>query len=133
MKEPPINFEVFNKPPPDVMSPQESSEEKKEDDLKEEDELQQLGITGFKKYFLTFLFGLIVISSLLIVYASMASLVYALIPTFLNSFVRLATVFTQVNVLEAIFYATITLEYIPYFYLSVAIVLKLFFSFFKDL
>ena len=56
MEEPPIHFEVFGEPPPDVMSPQESSEEKKDDDHKEEDELQQLGITGFKKYFLAFLF-----------------------------------------------------------------------------
>ena len=133
MEEPPINFEVFNKPPPDVMSPQESSEEKKDDDHKEEDELQQLGITGFKKYFLAFLFGLIVISSLVIVYLSMATLVYAFIPTLVNSFVRLVTVFTQVGALEAIFYATVTLEYIPFFYLFVALILKLFFSFFKDI
>ena len=51
MEEPPINFEVFNKPPPDVLPPQTPSEEKKYDDLKEEDELQQLGITGFKNIF----------------------------------------------------------------------------------
>ena len=103
------------------------------EEKKEEDELTQLGIKGIKKYFLTFLFGLIVISSLIIVYVSMASLVYALIPTFLNSFIRLVTAFTQVDVFEAIFYATITLEYIPFFYLFIAIILKLFFSFFKDL
>ena len=71
-----------------------NSEEKKE-----EDELTQLGIQGIKKYFLAFLFGLIVLSSLLIVYVSMAALAYATIPSLANSFIRLVTVFTQVEVL----------------------------------
>ena len=96
-------------------------------------ELTKYGIKGIKKYFLTILFALIVISSLFIVYVSMTSLVYSIIPALVNSVVRLISTLSQVGFLEGFFYALVVIEYIPFFTLFTDLILKLFLSFFKNI